>query len=265
MRPEGAAPAVTPAPPPFVAAPAPPGGPGAGAAPPRSRAPQFPRPKLPRKRRRPRRCGRHRAASEETWGGRRRPSPAGKGHPQYGPGPARGAEPPPPHPRLLRAPRTAVMGERAGTSRSSSAPQGKKKKQPPKSPQRPKAACQGVAGRRAGPVPAAGAVPVAAERAGRHRLLRRLPRPRPPGSLRTCAAARTRRGSPSPIPIPVPSGTPAPQGPAGQLPSAPDLRRGCARGFAASLERPCVFFTARSSVLSYKGFFLPIFVFSRWL
>lgn len=64
-----------PSPPPFVTAPAPPGGPGA--APPRSRVPRFPGPELPRER-----CGRHRAASEGTRGGRRWPSPAGKVPPQ---------------------------------------------------------------------------------------------------------------------------------------------------------------------------------------
>lgn len=130
---------------------------------------------------------------------------------------------------------------------------------PPKAPRQP---VEGVAGRRAGAVPAAGAVPVAAERAGRHRLLRRLPRHVPGRARRAhCGPAppHVRGGtpvSPSPSPVRSPSQSPSRAGPPGRTdpPGSCPPRRGCARGFAASPECPRVFFTTRSSVVAYKGF-----------
>lgn len=118
-------------------------------------------------------------------------------------------------------------------------------------PESPKAADEWSSGAQAGAVPAAGAVPVAAERAGRHRLLRRLPRHVPGRARRAhCGPAPPHvRGGTPPIailiPIPSPTGTPGRADPPGSCPPRP----GCARGFAASLERPCVFFTTRSSVI----------------
>lgn len=137
-----ALPAVRPAPPPFVAAPAPPGGPRAGAAPPLSRVPQFPRPELPRERRRPPAL---RAAPSGLGGGAGRAAlaePRGVAAPAPRPWPRTGSGAPPPHPRLVRAPRTEGTRERAGASRGSSAPR-QKKTTPTAIPRKPRGSLRG--------------------------------------------------------------------------------------------------------------------------